>query len=108
MTQRRRLSPYQRIVRASRTGRGVKLSPAECRQMSRDTAIEAVAQNDDEDPEYPDDDEVDRVPKPIEADPLCQAPGCYHPRSAHIAPGGSVRWACWRDGCACSNFQGER
>ena len=51
--------------------------------------------------------EVDRVPNRVEADPLCQTPGCYHPRAAHLCQPGGVQWICWRPGCACSNFQGE-
>ena len=41
------LTPYQRIVRAAKKERGVLLSPAEVRQMARDEAIAACAENDD-------------------------------------------------------------
>jgi hypothetical protein len=41
------LTPYQRIMRAAAAGRGVRLTAAECVQMSRDDAIATVAENDD-------------------------------------------------------------
>lgn len=43
----KKLSPYQRIVRNARKGRGVRLSVDEVRDMSMDGAIEQVATNDD-------------------------------------------------------------
>lgn len=43
----------------------------------------------------------------IEADPLCQVPGCYHPKSAHTPAAGSTSAACWRSGCACANYLGS-
>lgn len=42
-----RVTPYQRIVRAAATGRGVRLSPEECRMLARDDAISTAADNDD-------------------------------------------------------------
>lgn len=45
----KKLTPYQRIMRASKLGVGVRLSVEEVEQMSRDTAIEQLAINDDED-----------------------------------------------------------
>lgn len=47
-TARRKLTPYQRIVRAAERGVGVRLSAAECEAMGRyDDAIIAVAAQDD-------------------------------------------------------------
>lgn len=42
------MSPYQRIIRAARLGRGVRLSADEVAAMIMDDAIETVARNDDE------------------------------------------------------------
>jgi len=47
---KRRPSPYQRIVRAAKQSRGVRLSPEECFDMSLDTAIAEVAANDEDRP----------------------------------------------------------
>lgn len=46
---RKKLTPYQRIVRASQRGTGIYLTPDECAQMATDTAILTVAQRDDMD-----------------------------------------------------------
>ncbi len=42
------LTPYQRIMRAAESGRGVHLSPDEVWAMSQDDAIATVALNDDD------------------------------------------------------------
>lgn len=41
------MTPYQRIIAASKLGRGVHLTAAEVEAMSRDSAIVQVAENDD-------------------------------------------------------------
>lgn len=46
-----RLTPYQRIVRAAREGRGVRITAREAQEMARDTAIRDLAMNDDEEQE---------------------------------------------------------
>ena len=43
-----KLSPYQRIVRAAKEGKGVHLSGDEVFAMALDDAIETMAYNDDE------------------------------------------------------------
>lgn len=47
MSTRKRLTPYQRIIRAAQCGKGVRLSAAEVRDMSADHAIMQVAEHDD-------------------------------------------------------------
>ncbi len=47
-----RLSPYQRIVRAAKAGRGVRLSADETFSLAHDDAIATVAAQDDEDPDW--------------------------------------------------------
>ncbi len=42
-----KLSPYQRIMRASEAGRGLWLTAEEVGRMSQDDAITALASNDD-------------------------------------------------------------
>lgn len=44
----KKLSPYQRIMKAVKSGCGVRLSKDEVFQMSLDDAIATVAQNEDE------------------------------------------------------------
>lgn len=41
-------TPYQRIVRAAKARRGVRLTAEEVREMSNDDAISKLASNDDE------------------------------------------------------------
>ena len=48
MAKRKKLSPYQRIVRAHKTGNGVLLSSKEVAAMNLDDAIVRVAENEDE------------------------------------------------------------
>jgi len=43
-----KLSPYQRIIRAAESGRGVVLSHEECCKLSNDSAIETVASYDNQ------------------------------------------------------------
>lgn len=50
--QRKKKSPYQRIVDAAKKGVGVRLSFEECHEMSRDTAICDLAENDDHKSDY--------------------------------------------------------
>ena len=45
---RKKLSAYQRIVRAAKRGTGVLLFPDEVRRLARDDAIVKVAEHDDE------------------------------------------------------------
>ena len=49
MSKRKKLSPYQRIIRAAKIGKGVLLNPDEVRNMAIDTAIRDLAENDDAD-----------------------------------------------------------
>ncbi len=44
---RRKLTPWQKIMRAARRGTGLHLSPEEVGRLSMDDAIESVAENDD-------------------------------------------------------------
>ena len=46
--QKTKLSPYQRIVRASKRGTGVRLSADDVDAMMYDTAITQLSANDDE------------------------------------------------------------
>lgn len=49
MSKKRKLTPYQRIVRAAKAGRGCLLSADDCFQLGvMDDAITTVAQRDDE------------------------------------------------------------
>lgn len=48
-TERRKLTPPQKIMRAARRGTGLRLSADEVWSMSRDEAIRALAENDDND-----------------------------------------------------------
>lgn len=48
MSASKRLTPYQRIVRAAEKGRGVRLTVAEVFALSRDHAIYSRAEGDDE------------------------------------------------------------
>lgn len=41
------MTPYQRIVRAARVGRGCHLSAQECASMAGDSAVTMLADNDD-------------------------------------------------------------
>lgn len=45
---RRKLTPWQKIMRASKRGTGLRLSADEVWNLSRDNAIETLAGNDDE------------------------------------------------------------
>ncbi len=47
----KRLSPYQRIMRAASRGAGLRLSPDDVFKLSMDSAIEIVATRDDGDGE---------------------------------------------------------
>lgn len=42
------MSPYQRIMKAARDGKGIRLSADEVRQLAEDDAIQQVATEDDE------------------------------------------------------------
>jgi hypothetical protein len=46
--KKKKLTPYQKIARNARNGKGVVLDPDEVFQLSIDTAIETRAQLDDE------------------------------------------------------------
>lgn len=46
--KRKRLTPYQKIVRAGQYGRGLKLTGKEIAELNMDDAILTVARNDDE------------------------------------------------------------
>lgn len=48
-------TPYQRIMRAAQRGTGCQLSAADCRNMSQDHAIFALAAQDDERAQLPPD-----------------------------------------------------
>ena len=48
MSERRRTTPYQRIMRAMRRGTGCRLSFDDVVELSCDSAIEARAEMDDE------------------------------------------------------------
>ena len=47
-TSRPKLSPWQKIMRAAREGRGLRLSEDEVWQLSADNAIETKAANDED------------------------------------------------------------
>lgn len=45
--ERKILTPYQRIIKAARDGKGVRLTKWDVAQMATDTAIFALADNDE-------------------------------------------------------------
>lgn len=45
--ERKILTPYQRIIKAARAGKGVRLTKWDVAQMATDTAIFDLADNDD-------------------------------------------------------------
>lgn len=47
-TNRPKLTPFQKIMRAAKKGRGIRLTANEVFQLSRDDAIATAASNDDE------------------------------------------------------------
>lgn len=47
-TNRPKLTPFQKIMRAAKKGRGLRLTANEVFQLSRDEAVSEAAFNDDE------------------------------------------------------------
>lgn len=99
-------TPYQRIIKAAKEGKGIRLSPQEVQDLSEDHAISEMAGNDDE---------IDRLPKDEKDHYHCFSPIQQMPWLNTQDCGGDGWYRCkecshfsWKTEVSLSKIDGEK